>query len=233
MPGHGPKQYPCVLCNKRTRANKRRTVSKNTRKILNRCFLIESTDEKVICNKCRHKCSSFKYKSSEVPLPSSSIQSPDRKKRASNVQSPPSVSLPIQSTAKSHAYCVLCRKPGPRLIVVPSEARFKVYLCHNLFIPSGSRCCPSHFTNNLLDLASLEMDTKDHSFVNRATIIELLEQLREEANMKRKTRLNFDDPKSMTDDDYVTLTGLRKSDFDDILTYVSSADVRPSRSRSI
>lgn len=71
------------------------------------------------------------------------------------------------------------------------------------------------------------------SFVNRATIIELLEQLREEANMKRKTRLDFDDPKSMTDDDYVTLTGLRKSDFDDILTYVSSADVRPSRSRSI
>lgn len=171
MPGHGPKQYPCVECNKRTKANDRRTGSKDTRKILNRCFLIESTDEKVICNKCRHKCSSFKYKSSEVPLPSSSIQSPDRKKRASNVQSPPSVSLPIQSTAKRHAYCVLCRKPGPMLIVVPSEARFKVYLCHNLFIPSGSRCCPSHFTNNLFDLTSLEMDTctKDHSFVNRAT----------------------------------------------------------------
>lgn len=75
--------------------------------------------------------------------------------------------------------------------------------------------------------------TKDHSFVNRATIIELLEQLREEANMKRKTRLDFDDQESMTDDDYVTLTGLRKRDFDDILTYVSSADVRPSRSRSI
>lgn len=51
--------------------------------------------------------------------------------------------------------------------------------------------------------------------------------------MKRKTRLDFDDPESMTDDDYVTLTGLRKSDFDDILIYVSSADVRPSRSRSI
>lgn len=72
-----------------------------------------------------------------------------------------------------------------------------------------------------------------YTFVNRATILELLEQLREEANMKRKTCLDFDDPESMTDDDCVTLTGLRKSDFDDILTYVSSADVRPSRSRSI
>lgn len=43
--------------------------------------------------------------------------------------------------------------------------------------------------------------------------------------MKRKTRLVFDDPESMTGDDYVTLTGLRKCYFDDILTYVSSADV--------
>lgn len=75
--------------------------------------------------------------------------------------------------------------------------------------------------------------TKGHSFVNRATIKELLEQLREETNIKRKTRLDFDDPESMTDDEYVTLTGLGKSDFDDILPYVSSADVRPSRSRSI
>lgn len=39
--------------------------------------------------------------------------------------------------------------------------------------------------------------------------------------------------KSMTGDDYVTLTGLRKCYFDDILTYVSSADVWASRSRSI
>lgn len=118
----------------------------------------------------------IKYKLSEVPLPSPSIHSPDRKKRATNVQSPLSVSLPIQSTAKSHAYCVLCRKPGPRLIVVPTEARFKVYLCHNMFIPSGCRCCPSHFTTNFLDLTSLEMGmcTRDHSFINRATIIELL-----------------------------------------------------------
>lgn len=176
MPGHGPKQFPCVLCNKRTNANVRRTISNDTRKILNRCLFIESTDGKVICNKCRHKCSSIKYKLSEVPLPSSSIHSPDRKKRATNVQSPLSVSLPIQSTAKSQAYCVLCRKPGPRLIVVPTEARFKVYLCHNMFIPSGCRCCPSHFTTNLLDLTSLEMVTctRDHSFINRATIIELL-----------------------------------------------------------
>lgn len=37
----------------------------------------------------------------------------------------------------------------------------------------------------------------------------------------------------MTDDDYVTLTGLRKCDFDDVLANVISADVRPSRSRSI
>lgn len=33
--------------------------------------------------------------------------------------------------------------------------------------------------------------------------------------MKRKTCLVFDDPESMTGDDYVTLTGLRKCYFDE------------------
>lgn len=140
-------------------------------------------------------------------------------------------------TVHSKKPCLLCplQKTWTKFIVVPTEARFKVYLCHNLFIPAGSRCCPSHFTNNLLDLTSLEMKncTKDHSFVNRATIIELLKLLRDEANIKRKTLLDFNDPESMTNDGYVTLTGLKKCDFDDILTCVSSADVRPSRSRSI
>lgn len=145
------------------------------------------------------------------------IQSPDRKKWATNVQRPPSLSLPIQSTGKGHAYCVLCRKPGPRLIVVPTEARFNVYLCHNLFTPAGFRCCPSHFCwPHIFKDGNVQ---KNHPFVNRATIIELLKLLRDEANIKRKTLLDFNDPESMTNDGYVTLTGLRKCDFDDILTW--------------
>lgn len=141
MLGNGPKQYPSVLCHKRTKVNERRAVSKDTRTILNRCFSIESTDGEVIFNKCRHKCSSIlEYMSLELPLPlfSSLIQSPDWKERATNVHSPPSVSLPIQSITKSHADCVFCRKLRPMLIVVPTEAGFKMYICHNLFIPAGS-----------------------------------------------------------------------------------------------
>ncbi|XP_061168891.1 uncharacterized protein LOC133178157 [Saccostrea echinata] len=205
--------------------------------------MIERTDGKVICNKCRHRCSSMQKKSAtcstgeKIYLPSSVLisSSPDRKKRATNIQSPPSVILPIHSTVKSHAYCVLCKKPGPKLIVVSTETRFKVFISHNVLIPSGARCCPSHFTNGRLTYESLEIipGTKDHSFVNRTTIMELLQQLRDEANAKGRQRLDFDDPEALNDDDYQTLTGLSKVDFDDILTYARSTDIRPSKSRSI
>ncbi|XP_062602094.1 uncharacterized protein LOC134263728 [Saccostrea cucullata] len=245
MPGQGPKQYPCVLCNKRTNAKERRTVNKRISRTLNRCFLIDRTGGKVICNKCRHKCSSMQKKSAtcstgvNIQVPSSAAvsmpSSPVSKRRATNIQSPPSVTLPINSTVKSHAYCVLCKKPGPKLIVVSAEARFKVFLSHNILIPSGARCCPSHFTKGTLTHESLEIipGTKDHSFVNRSTIMELLQQLRDEANVKGRKRLDFDDPEALNDDDYQTLTGLSKVDFDDILTYARSTDIRPSKSRSI
>lgn len=51
--------------------------------------------------------------------------------------------------------------------------------------------------------------------------------------MKRKICFDFDDLKLMIDDDYVILIGFRKSDFDDILIYVSFVDVRLLRLRSI
>lgn len=51
--------------------------------------------------------------------------------------------------------------------------------------------------------------------------------------MKRKICFYFDDLELMIDDDYVILIGFRKSDFDDILIYVSFVDVRLLRLRII
>lgn len=51
--------------------------------------------------------------------------------------------------------------------------------------------------------------------------------------MKRKICFDFDDLELMIDDDYVILIGFRKSDFDDILIYVSFVDVRLLRLRII
>lgn len=63
--------------------------------------------------------------------------------------------------------------------------------------------------------------------------MELVEQLREEALQRGSKRIDFDDPSSLSDRDYLTLTGLRKCDFDDLLLHVQSADVRPSKTRTV
>ena len=55
MPGHGPIEYPCILCNKRIKPNERRLINKGLTKTLRKCFMIKRTDTRVICQKSRHK----------------------------------------------------------------------------------------------------------------------------------------------------------------------------------
>jgi hypothetical protein len=45
---------------------------------------------------------------------------------------------------KYHFFCFVCKKPGPKLIVVSSQARFSIFLQNEIIIPAGSRCCPGH-----------------------------------------------------------------------------------------
>ncbi|XP_052706742.1 uncharacterized protein LOC128182176 [Crassostrea angulata] len=187
----------------------------------------------VLCRKCRHKCGNLKPTSSRtekscVPPCATPIQSPLGKSTVVSMKSPPSVTLPLQSTANTHAYCVLCRRPGPKLVVVPAQTRFTFFLEQNILISSGARCCPAHIVNDTINTESIEnlVPPKDTSFVNRTTIMELVEQLREEALQRGSKRIDFDDPSSLSDRDYLTLTGLRKCDFDDLLLHVQSADIR-------
>ena len=60
--------------------------------------------------------------------------------------------------------------------------------------------------------------------MNRLSILELLQQAREEVLKKENTRLDFDDPMSLSDTDYLSLTGLTRDQFDDqfddVMTYV-------------
>lgn len=68
------------------------------------------------------------------------------------IASPPSVSLPIHCTSKSHAYCFACKRPGPKLIVVPAQARFNVFIEKAIIVPAGSRCCPVHLDGKSLQV---------------------------------------------------------------------------------
>jgi hypothetical protein len=107
------------------------------------------------------------------------VPTPKRKSSCS-LSSPPSVSLQISCTSKSHSFCFVCKKPGPKLIVVSSQARFSIFLQNEIIILAGSHCCPGHMyqDNFTSEAVSQVKSTYNHSILNRTSILDLLRKLR-------------------------------------------------------
>ena len=169
------------------------------RKILKRHFvLFNISDSSVICNKFSHIC--YKKKRRKITS-ASTIQShfssslddyhPYLKvaRQQSLDRSSPSVTLAIASTSNNHSYCFVCKKPGPLLIVAQSYARFRVNIQIEIFVQSGSGCCPVHIENGRLSKDAMEniKASKGSSHLNTLSILELLQQAREEV-LKRRTQ---------------------------------------------
>lgn len=220
MPGHKKDYFLCILCSKRTKPSDRRKINQNIRKYLRRKFLIEAPSENsVICNRCRHvyRTETQGTKRSDVctHVPCTSVlSSEDQNKQKRSMSSPPSVSLPLASTAKSHAYCCVCKKPGPKLVVVAAESRTAVFVEKNILIPPGNRCCPAHLHDGMFTSDAVkQLQTTENSFVNRTTITDLLQQMRLLCQRNEKQCLDFDDAKALTDTDYKSLLGITKANF--------------------
>ncbi|WAR11884.1 hypothetical protein MAR_026064, partial [Mya arenaria] len=185
--------------------------------LIHNCLPIELKDTDVLCNKCRIK---HFYKLSPVEnfdnklidqSDNEEYQPPVSKK--TSFASPPSVRLNIPSTPKSHSRCFICKRPGPKLIVVPSEARFTAFVQRNVIIKSGTRCCPVHMDESQIkDEALQSVKASESAFVNRATVLELLNKLRASCNKTQK-RFDFN---TLNNEEYVDLTGLNKEAIRDI-----------------
>ena len=206
MPGKKQNYFKCILCSKETKPKERRKLNKALRRFLRRKFLTESTSDDVICNKCR-----VKYR-------------PPTKK-ACKLSSPPSVALPIPSTSTSHAYCCICKRPGPKLVVVPPECKTRVFVHQNILIPAGSRCCPVHIKDHTLTDESISMlkSTYDESLLNRTTIVDMLQRMRDICKRHEKTRLDFDSRHTLNDADYIELTGISLSAFDEVCSSIKDS----------
>ena len=108
-------------------------------------------------------------------------------------------------------------------MVVPETLRIDMLLRHNILITTDSRCCPSHLNSNLdsFDPTVLsQLKTMDHSYLNRTTILELLNKLREVALKSSSKRMSFDSLDSYSDEDLLNMTGLSKEQFMDLYQYI-------------
>lgn len=131
------REYSCVCCKKRTNQRDRRRVTAAQRLVLQKWTVGDVYEDEVLCSLCRVKMHShLKQKKSEKQnleheLRDTPFTPPERKQinaRNAAIHSPPSVTLTAPSTTSSHSSCFICRKPGPKLVVVSSNERHSVYL---------------------------------------------------------------------------------------------------------
>ena len=118
MLGKGPTTFPCVLCNKRTKKRDRRKIIKSVSKYLEKYFMLSAKSDDTLCNKCGHNY--YVHNNTQNTLfkrdrsvDEDYVPTPKRKSSCS-LSSPPSVSLQIPCTSKSHSFCFVCKKPGPK-----------------------------------------------------------------------------------------------------------------------
>ncbi|XP_061196000.1 uncharacterized protein LOC133204277 [Saccostrea echinata] len=225
MTNPGKKSYKCFLYPRRTKQTDRYAISKSHRSVVTRLSGRTPSEEDFLCNKCRHICKSNMQgskKGKNKLLTSTSQPS------SSTPASSPSVQLPFPSTARGHSSCCICKRPGPKLIVVPVDIRHQVFISKEIIIPAGARCCPNHLQGNIGDLQPISETTT----VNRTTIAQLVKFLRSEIQRQEKTRLNFNNDESLSDAEYVDLIGISKDSFKDLLHYIEGK-VRLTSTRSL
>lgn len=260
MPGQGPKSYCCVVCKKRTKDGFDRRWLKNQQKHVDymrdelKIEIDTDNDDYVACSKCFMKI----YRKiptliindgdnnnnvqidhvEEDPLIDDDNRNkdpdyvPEPKKSKGNESSPKNIALPIFSTGKSHSSCCVCKKRGAKLVVIPAEVRYRLFIEKECLLLAGSRCCSCHFADNYFTQATLndiKFTTKSPTDFNRADLMNLINYVRTIALKNEQSRIDFDGDK-LTDADYLSLTGITKANFDDICSHLTT--IRNNKNRS-
>lgn len=241
------KYYCCVVCTKRLKPKEKRPLSgphnKGLRKFLAKAYLLHIKDSDFICGSCRIKS----FKLSKNQMSKSALKNPVNDVNSNDAYYSPHVArtvgspkrnvctLPLKTPLSSHAYCFICRKPGPKLIVVPANPRYEIFVQTSILLPAGIRCCPSHlvgerFTNSAIYSMCNGDRFKTETNFTTAEILTLLNNVRNIALKSKSKRLDFDDAVSLKDADYHNLIGLSRDHFNDLCSYISN--IRDTKVRS-
>ena len=118
--------------------------------------------------------------------------------------------------------------------MVPPNDGSLIFLMKNVFIPEGARCCAKHIFNGQL--------TVDASEQIRPSVVQVIQLSAGDMQLliqqwqicfQQQKRFNFDDPRSVSDDECKVLTSLSRVQFEDLVGQISESGIRNSSNRSI
>ena len=119
--------------------------------------------------------------------------------------------------------------------VISDEDRDLIFIREHVFVPKGVRCCANHLENKCLPYKSFKKliiyGNKLVSFTSD-DIKALF--LKYRSTLETEKQIHFDQPSSLIDTDYYNLTGLRKQQFNKLVSLIPKSDViRHSTKRSV
>ncbi|XP_048768744.2 uncharacterized protein LOC125662931 [Ostrea edulis] len=225
----GKKSYNCCNCPRVVRQKDRYSIARKYRVVISKLSGRTPGDDDFLCNRCRCMCARHIKRKGHSMASTTDCQGESAPSTSSTTLtpqfSPPSVTLPFPCTSRGHAACCICKRPGPKLVVVPVGFRHRIFITKEVIIPAGARCCPKHLQR---DIESLNPTARTTKF-NKTSITELIKFLRTEIIRSEKARLDFDS-ENLTDTEYVDLLGISKASFNDMMLFIEGKiKITPAR----
>ena len=108
-----------------------------------------------------------------------------------------------------------------------------MFIRRHIDIPAGSRCCGSHTIDKRLSreafLSLMPYKVQNRSFSSE-DLVNMIQSYRKRINSNK--HIDFDDCLSLTDDDYMKLTGFSRAQHNHILSFIPSTALKSSVTRS-
>ncbi|CAC5424235.1 unnamed protein product [Mytilus coruscus] len=154
-------RFTCVLCTKRTKHHDRwflggENNNKGLRKYLYNFFFLNVDSSDVICGTCRRK---YYRQSDDKSIANAKPDVhvlPTANTSQQTLVSPKTITLSLSSIGGNHSTCFVCRKRGPKLIVVSSSTRLNTFVQKEYYNCAGARCCPVHISDENFSEQALE-----------------------------------------------------------------------------
>lgn len=134
-----------------------------------------------------------------------------------------------------YSQCCVCKeKIVPPAVTIREEDREEMFIRRHIEIPPGSRCCTKHTIDKRLlpdVFLSLVPYRLDYRLFSPQHILNLLETYR--ARVNSKYYINFDEGTSLTNIDYIQLTGFTRTQHNQILSHIPAGALKNSTTRSV